>query len=252
MTTPPEEHPTRSSGGVRYPATVCLSFDFDAFSSWLRTDGSNTPGNLSRGEFGNVGARRLLALLAEYNIASTWFVPGHTLETFPETAAAIVEAGHEIGHHNYAHENPRSLAEADERKAIERGIAAIKLVTGTRPAGYRSPSWDVSASTLKLLVEYEFAYDSSLMSQDFTLYRPRGGDVINADGPARFGHALCRLSKCQLIGRSTTTPTSACAGRRTSSGCARHRRSARSGRKSSTGCAGTSTAASSRSLCIRR
>ncbi len=190
MTTPPEEQPTRSSGGVRYPATVCLSFDFDAFSSWLRTDGSNTPGNLSRGEFGNVGARRLLALLGEYDIASTWFVPGHTLDTFPETAAAIVEAGHEIGHHNYAHENPRSLAEAEERRAIERGIAAIERVTGGPPAGYRSPSWDVSASTLRLLVEYGFAYDSSLMSQDFTLYRPRGGDIINAEGPARFGETL--------------------------------------------------------------
>lgn len=171
-------------------ATVCLSFDFDGMSGWLRSDGSNTPGNLSRGEFGKVGSERLLALLAEYGIVSTWFTPGHSLDSFPATAEAIVAAGHEIAHHNYAHENPRSLSEGEERRAIERGIAAIERVTGSAPAGYRSPSWDVSANTLRLLLEYGFEYDSSLMADDFTLYRPRGGDVVNDDGPARFGQPL--------------------------------------------------------------
>lgn len=171
-------------------ATVCLSFDFDAFSGWLRDDGSNTPSNLSRGEFGDIGARRLLALLAEYRIPSTWFVPGHTIESFPGTAEAIVNAAHELAHHNYAHENPRALTEPEERRAIERGIAAIEQVTGAQPAGYRSPSWDVSHNTLRLLSEYGFEYDSSLMGNDFSPYRPRTGDVINAEGPARFGEKL--------------------------------------------------------------
>lgn len=187
---PPEEQQASAPGGALRPPTVCLSFDFDAVSLWLRADGSRTPGNLSRGEFGRVGAERLLALLEKREIAATWFVPGHTLDTYPETARAIVEAGHEIGHHNYAHENPRTLTLAEEREAIERGLAAIERATGGRPAGYRSPSWDVSEHTLGLLVEYGFAYDSSLMAQDFAPYRPRTGDVVRADGPVVFGASM--------------------------------------------------------------
>jgi peptidoglycan-N-acetylglucosamine deacetylase len=80
---------------------VCLTFDFDAVSGWI-SRGMTTPTPMSRGEFGLIGARRILALLKKYGIRSTWFIPGHTIGSFPDRAAEVVAAGHEIAHHGTA------------------------------------------------------------------------------------------------------------------------------------------------------
>ena len=97
---------------------VCLTFDFDALSSWIYRK-STTPTQLSRGEFALVGAERY-PLLDARGIKATWFVPGHTLETFPEACARIHAAGHEIGHHGYLHEPPAALSREQE-DAVLRG-----------------------------------------------------------------------------------------------------------------------------------
>ena len=83
---------------------VCLTFDFDAISVWIGNFHASSPSAISRGEFGVVGARRLLDMLREWKIPSTWFVPGHTADTYPDAVAQIAAAGHEIGHHGYRHE----------------------------------------------------------------------------------------------------------------------------------------------------
>ena len=73
--------------------TVALTFDHDSISDGVRR--GDPPVKLSHAEFGvRVGAPRILELLAARGIVSTWFVPGHTLETFPESTAAILGGGH--------------------------------------------------------------------------------------------------------------------------------------------------------------
>ena len=165
---------------------VCLTFDFDAVSSWILR-GDTTPTPISRGEFGAVGAERLLALHERRGIRSTWFVPGHTIQTYPEICARIHAAGHEIGHHGYLHEPPATLARAQEEAVLDRGIECIRGLTGGAPAGYRSPSWDLSPHTVELLLDRGFRYDSSMMAHDDRPYRCRVGDVVTGDGPMRFG-----------------------------------------------------------------
>ncbi|HXM54723.1 MAG TPA: polysaccharide deacetylase [Candidatus Dormibacteraeota bacterium] len=166
---------------------VCLTFDFDAVSPWINR-GETTPTALSRGEFGVVGARRLLTLLERSGIRATWFIPGHTIDTYFEVCAAVHRAGHEIGHHGYLHEPPATLAgRSEEATVLDRGLECIRRLTGGAPAGYRSPSWDLSEHTVDLLLERGFRYDSSLMGQDDQPYRCRTGDVATRDGPMRFG-----------------------------------------------------------------
>ena len=80
-------------------STVCLSFDFDALSVWLAYD-RVTPAMLNRGEYGaRVGVPRILRLLEDRGVKATFFVPGHTVESFPAEAETILVAGHEIAHH---------------------------------------------------------------------------------------------------------------------------------------------------------
>jgi peptidoglycan/xylan/chitin deacetylase (PgdA/CDA1 family) len=172
-------------------ATVCLTFDFDAISLWIGPMGATSPSMISRGEFGTVGVERILRLLARHDIPATFFVTGHTADTYPDSVRAIAAAGHEIGHHGYLHENPVALESKDvERAVLERGLVALEGAVGQRPTGYRSPAWDNSPHTIELLLEYGFRYESSLMGQDFTPYWCRVGDVIHRDGPYEFGPSV--------------------------------------------------------------
>ena len=132
--------------------SVCLSFDFDAMSVWLTTMRSRSLSTVSRGEFGKVGTERLLDVLRRYQVLASWFIPGHTIDTFPDLVKRIADTGHEIGHHGYCHENPASVAPDEERRILERGIACIQRVTGKTPTGYRSPAADLGPQSVSLLV----------------------------------------------------------------------------------------------------
>jgi peptidoglycan/xylan/chitin deacetylase (PgdA/CDA1 family) len=143
---------------------------------------------LSRGEYGaNVGVPRILDLLASFDIRATFFVPGHTAESFPESVEAILRAGHEVAHHGYSHRDPSTQSADEERDDFERGLAALTGTLGHPPLGFRSPSWDYSATTLRLLVEHGLLYDSSLFAGDFHPYHPRMGDRVGADTPLHTG-----------------------------------------------------------------
>ena len=164
--------------------TVCLSFDFDAFAGDLP---DAPPTDLSRGEFAAVGVVRILNLLAARGLQATWFVPGHSAETFPTLCRDIVGAGHELGLHGYAHERASRLSPERERALLLRSIDALGAVAGVAPRGSRAPSWDLSTSTLDLLEELGVAYDSSLMAHDYRPYRVRRGDRHDVHGPSRLG-----------------------------------------------------------------
>ena len=130
--------------------TVALTFDHDAISS--EVDRGDGPVLRSRGEFGpRVGAPRILALLEREAIASTWFVPGHTIVTFPDSVAAIVAGGHEIACHGWAHEDLASLEPAAERSVMERSVEAVTRASGRAPRGFRAPYWSLSERTLDLV-----------------------------------------------------------------------------------------------------
>jgi peptidoglycan-N-acetylglucosamine deacetylase len=152
-------------------SAVALTFDFDGRSVWT-SFGLTTPMPLSRGDYGaNVGVPRILGLLKQFNIPATFFIPADTIFRYPDTVKQIHDEGHEIGHHGNLHESPGNLGIEDERNMIEIGMEAIYKVTGSNPSGYRSPSWDLSDNTIPLLKEYGFCWDSSLMGNDFELYR---------------------------------------------------------------------------------
>jgi peptidoglycan/xylan/chitin deacetylase (PgdA/CDA1 family) len=156
-----------------------FAVDLDAVAGWLGTyGGEDSPDDISRGMFaGEVGTPRLLYLFEEYDLKTTWFVPGHSIETFPEQCKAIVDGGHEIGTHGYSHENPVSMTPQQERDVIEKCIELVEGLTGKKPAGNSAPWWEPSDATNEIMLEYGYKYDRSLQHNDFTPYYARKGDT---------------------------------------------------------------------------
>jgi peptidoglycan/xylan/chitin deacetylase (PgdA/CDA1 family) len=156
-------------------------------SVWIGSMKSNNPSMISRGEFGIRAVPRILDMMRRHNIASTFFVPGHTALAFPDLVKQIADEGHEIAHHGWVHENPADFDEAGERLNLERGFEALDKAAGVRPVGYRSPAADFSGNTVDLLIENGFLYDSSCGAHDFYPYYLRSGDSWSSAGPYVFG-----------------------------------------------------------------
>ena len=157
---------------------VAYGVDVDAVAGQIGSyAGGDSPCDISRGLFaGEVGTRRLLKLFDKHDITTTWFIPGHSIETFPEDMKAVADKGHEIGMHGYTHENPIAMSPEQEEAVMLKSISLIEELSGRRPTGYVAPWWEFSPITNELLLKHGIKYDHSLMNDDFHCHRVRVGD----------------------------------------------------------------------------
>jgi len=151
-------------GGARI--AVALSFDFDNETPSLR-DNQTSPSLMSNGQYGaRAGLPRVLSLLDDYDVPASFFIPAVSALLYPEEVKRIVEAGHEIGVHGWIHERNSGLEKRDEKALLEKAIETLTKLTGKKPSGIRTPSWDYSPHTLEIIEELGLLYDSSLMADD--------------------------------------------------------------------------------------
>jgi peptidoglycan-N-acetylglucosamine deacetylase len=158
---------------------AAFSFDFDAEEVWIGEDPANAgkPGVLSQGTYGaKVAVPLLLELLGRKELRATFFIPGRVAERHPDRVRAIVEAGHEIAHHGYTHTSPTALSEEAEEEELARGLEILRSF-GSEVVGYRSPSWDFSRNTERLLERHGLRYSSNFMD-DLRPYRRAGTSLI--------------------------------------------------------------------------
>jgi peptidoglycan/xylan/chitin deacetylase (PgdA/CDA1 family) len=157
---------------------VIFGVDIDAVGGWPGSyGGEDSPSDIQRGMFaGDVGTPRLLNLFLKHDIPASWFIPGHSIETFPDSVKLIVDAGHEVGAHGYSHENPVAMTPKQEEDVLAKSVELIEKVSGKRPRGYVAPWWEMSQATPDLLLKYGFTYDHSQGLDDFTPFYARVGD----------------------------------------------------------------------------
>jgi len=162
------------------PKEILCAFSIhcDAVAGWLGSYmGDDSPGDISRGVFAaEVGMPRILKLFERFGLTQSWFIPGHTIESFPAQTDLVAKAGHEIGLHGYSHENPLALSRTQEEAIFDKSIGLIEQVSGRRPTGYVAPWWEFSNVTNELLLKHGIKYDHSLMHRDFVPYYVRVGD----------------------------------------------------------------------------
>jgi peptidoglycan/xylan/chitin deacetylase (PgdA/CDA1 family) len=180
------ENPVPWPNGAR--VAVCFSFDMDGESLMhiaMPREANRRVCGLSELRYGpTVAVPRLLGILKHFGIRQTFFVPGWCAERYPAAVEAILDGGHEIGHHGYIHEDPYNLSREDERYWTERGMAALVKATGKRAIGYRAPSFAFSDNTLDILLDMGFDYDASLMGDDVPyLIKGKAGDLVELPSP---------------------------------------------------------------------
>ncbi|HEV8306909.1 MAG TPA: polysaccharide deacetylase [Methylomirabilota bacterium] len=151
-------------------SAVVLSFDFDAESGFLFRQpekARRSLADLEERRFGpRVGVDRILRLLDRVKLRASFFIPGWTVENHLAESKRIRDAGHEIGAHGNVHEAVDGMEREPEEAIMRAQLAILKDHLGVRPAGYRSPSWDVNVWTPDILKAHGFLYDTSLMGND--------------------------------------------------------------------------------------
>ena len=147
---------------------VLLSFDVDNDTARIGRDENPSIGAMSQGEYGaRVGLRRVVDLMDRHQIPASFFIPAVSLILRPDMVDMIQESGrHEFGVHGWIHELNTALDAETERELVSRATTYLEDVTGTRPVGYRAPSWNFSPNTLSIIRGLGFLYDSSLMADD--------------------------------------------------------------------------------------
>jgi len=147
---------------------VALSFDVDAESYSLYT-GNFSPQQLSRGDYGpRVGLPRILRVLEKRHVPASFFIPAVTAQLHPDSVENILSSGpkHEIGLHGWIHERITAHSADEERDLTHRAFDWWTGRLGHKPVGIRTPAWDFSFATLKIIKELGLLYDSSLMGDD--------------------------------------------------------------------------------------
>lgn len=130
-------------------------------------------------EYGpEVGAWRLLDVLAAAKVRAVYYVSGVLAERYPALLRAIVDAGHVVAAHGWSqHILPVSQSEAQEKVDLDRCLAALKAATGVQPPGWISPRCTPSINTANLLVDAGLQWHTDYFDQDL----PR--EIQTANGP---------------------------------------------------------------------
>jgi peptidoglycan/xylan/chitin deacetylase (PgdA/CDA1 family) len=158
---------------------ICgIGIDVDSVAGQIGSyAGGDSPSDISRGVFASeVGTPRMVRLLDRMGIRASWFIPGHTIETFPKQMKMVADAGHEIGMHGYTHENPIAMTPEQEIAILDKTFTLVEKLYGKPPVGYVAPWWEMSQATPQLLMERGIKYDHSQMHDDFTPYWMRIGE----------------------------------------------------------------------------
>ncbi len=156
--------PKAWKGGAR--VAVGISFDSDHESGELR-DGGKSLGRMSMGQYGaRAGIPRIMKLLEKHSVPASFFTPAVVALLYPDEQKRAVDGGHEVGIQGWIHELNSILPGEIERDLMLRSADTLEKVTGVRPVGIRTPSWDFSPNTLAIIREMGLLYDSSLMADD--------------------------------------------------------------------------------------
>ena len=106
-----------------------------------------------------------LAMLDDHKAHATYFTLGWIAERYPHLVRRIVEQGHELASHGYAHLRATDQSREEFRQDITRAKALLEDIGGVAVKGYRAPSFSIGRGNLwalECLREAGYRYSSSV------------------------------------------------------------------------------------------
>lgn len=122
-----------------------------------------------------VGLEALLDCCERSGIRGTIFFAGRFAETYPDLVRACLQQGHQLGTHGWAHggleedEDFRTAPYEQQRQWIRRATDAVEKAAGVRPVVFRAPNLWIGETTLRVLEEEGYRYDSSVPARRFDM-----------------------------------------------------------------------------------
>lgn len=130
------------------------------------------------------GMRNLLDLFDQRQITATFFVIAEDLEV-PAKRELILEArqrGHELASHTTTHRPLTALGPDERVRELVISKSLIESAAGKRVAGFRAPGFALDETTLTMIAEAGYAYDSSMFGGTRS---PRGARGSGTPWPHR-------------------------------------------------------------------
>ncbi len=116
---------------------------------------------------------RLLELFAERDAKCTFFTLGWVAERYPNLIKTIVEQGHELASHGFAHQRATLMTPDEFREDVSKSKRILEDAAGQAILGYRAPSFsfnDTNIWVYNILKELGFEYSSSTYPIKHDLY----------------------------------------------------------------------------------
>ena len=101
--------------------------------------------------WGNEDTEKLIRILGEYEVKTTFFVVGDWVRKYPESVKALHDAGHEIMNHSSTHPHMAKLSREEMRRELTECNSLIEAVTGTMPTLHRPPYGEYSNELIEVL-----------------------------------------------------------------------------------------------------
>ena len=147
---------------------IALTFNVNNSANQLAR-GDTAVVAMTGGEFGAAqGLARVLSVLDEHDVPSTFFVSAVAAIVDPQMVPEIVKRKrHEIGLLGWSDENVVALNDAtEESRLLTRAVEHLTKAAGRKPVGARGPSGAIGLHTMPLLKKAGLLYDSTLQARD--------------------------------------------------------------------------------------
>jgi len=119
------------------------------------------------------GLEALLDCCDQFDLKATIFFTGRFAESYPDLVRDCHRRGHQLGTHGWAHgsleqdEDFRGANYELQRQWIRRSTEAVEKAAGIRPVIFRAPNLWIGETTLRVLEEEGYLYDSSVPARRF-------------------------------------------------------------------------------------
>ena len=116
---------------------------------------------------------RILSLFAEHGVQATFFVLGWIAKRYPQLVRNVVDGGHELASHGWAHVRVTQQQRSEFREDVTRTRKFLEDAGGVPVRGYRAASYSIGARNLwalDVLHECGYQYSSSIYPIRHDLY----------------------------------------------------------------------------------